>query len=54
MTEKYKQRRKIGFATLIIIGLVIGLLIKRVAIGLVIGLVLGLMASGMVGKEREK
>lgn len=51
MTEKYKQRRKIGFTALIIIGLLLGLAIKRVALGLVLGLVLGLLASGMLGKD---
>ena len=48
MAKQYRQRRKIGFAALIIIGLLLGLAIKHVAIGLIIGLVFGLLASGMV------
>lgn len=53
MAKQYKQRKKIGFAMLIIIGLLLGLAIKHVAIGLIIGLVFGLLASGMVGGKRE-
>ena len=50
-----QQRRKISFTMLIIIGLVIGFLIKRVALGLVIGIVLGLLASGMIaGGKNDK
>ncbi len=49
-----QQRRKIGFTTLIIIGLIIGFLIKRVALGLVIGIVLGLLASGMIAGGKNK
>ncbi len=51
MSEQYKTRKKISFVTLIIIGLVLGLLIKKVALGLIIGLVLGLLASGMTEKK---
>jgi hypothetical protein len=54
MANQYKPRRKISFAMLIIIGLVLGLLIKRVAIGLIIGLVLGLLASGMVSPKDDR
>ena len=54
MAKKQMQRRKIGFAMLIIIGLLLGLAIKHVAIGLIIGLVFGLLASGMVSGGREK
>jgi uncharacterized membrane protein (UPF0136 family) len=46
-----KKRGGIAFALLIIIGLVIGFLIKRVHYGLLIGLVLGLLASGMLRKR---
>lgn len=49
MANQYKARRKISFAVLIILGLLLGFAIKRVAIGLIIGIVLGLLASGMVG-----
>jgi uncharacterized membrane protein (UPF0136 family) len=50
---KHAQRKKISFAMLIIIGLLIGFAIKKVAIGLVIGIVLGLLASGMVAGKRD-
>jgi len=40
-------RGMISFAFVIILGLVIGFLIKRVHIGLIIGLVLGLLSSGL-------
>lgn len=48
MAEKHKPRRKIGFAMLVILGLILGMAIKHVAIGLIIGLVFGLLASGMI------
>lgn len=54
MAKQQRQRKKIGFAMLIIIGLLLGLAIKHVAIGLIIGLVFGLLASGMVGGKREE
>ncbi len=54
MAKEYKQRRKISFTMLIIIGLVLGFAIKRVALGLVIGIVLGLLASGMIGGKRDE
>lgn len=51
-----QKRRKISFTMLIIIGLIIGFLIKRVALGLIIGIVLGLLASGLIssGHDEEK
>lgn len=52
MAKNSRQRKKIGFAMLIIIGLLLGMAIKHVAIGLIIGLVFGLLASGMVTGER--
>lgn len=54
MAKQQRQRKKIGFAMLVIIGLLIGLAIKHVAIGLIIGLVFGLLASGMVSGKREE
>jgi hypothetical protein len=54
MASQYEQRKKISFAVLIIIGLAIGLAIKRVGIGLILGLVLGLLASGMLGGSKEE
>jgi hypothetical protein len=51
-----QPRRKIGFATLLIIGLGIGLFLKSVKIGLIIGLLLGILAGNLVigGGRRDK
>lgn len=46
-----EKRGGIAFILLIIIGLVIGFLIKRVHYGLLIGLALGLLASGMLRRR---
>ena len=46
-----EKRGGIAFIFLIIIGLVIGFLIKRVHVGLLIGLALGLLASGILRKR---
>jgi hypothetical protein len=54
MAEQHRPRRKIGFAMLVIIGLLLGLAIKHVAIGLIIGLVFGLLASGMIDGGGKK
>lgn len=55
MANQFKQRKKVSFAMLIIIGLLLGMAIKHVAIGLIIGLVFGLLASGMVsGSKQDK
>lgn len=52
MTKQPDSKRGgIAFAFLIIVGLVIGFLIKRVHIGLLIGLALGLLASGILRKR---
>jgi len=54
MAKSYKERKKISFTVLIIIGLLIGFAIKRVGFGLIIGIVLGLLASGMIaGKDED-
>ncbi len=45
------MRGNIAFVFLIIVGLVIGFLIKRVHIGLLIGLAMGLLASGILRKR---
>jgi F0F1-type ATP synthase assembly protein I len=47
-----RKRRKISFAFVIILGLVLGMLIKRVQVGLIIGLVIGLMASTLGSSRR--
>jgi hypothetical protein len=49
MANQHQPRKKIGFALLVIIGLLLGLAIKHVALGLILGLVFGLLASGMIG-----
>ncbi len=54
MAKQYKQRKKISFVILIIIGLLLGLAIKHVAIGLILGLVFGLLASGMVAGNKDE
>ena len=46
-----EKRGGIAFVFLIIVGLVIGFLIKRVHVGLLIGLGLGLLASGILRKR---
>jgi uncharacterized membrane protein (UPF0136 family) len=53
MIEKKPDEKRggIAFVFLIIVGLVIGFLIKRVHYGLLIGLALGLFASGILRKR---
>jgi hypothetical protein len=46
-----KQRGNIAFVFLIVLGLVIGFLIKRMHIGLLLGLGMGLLASGLLRKR---
>lgn len=46
-----EKRGGIAFALLIVVGLIIGFLIKRVHYGLLIGLALGLLASGMLRRK---
>ena len=46
-----KKRATVGFAFAIIIGLVIGIFIKRVHFGLLIGLVLGLLGSSLLKRR---
>ena len=53
MAEKKPSgmRGTIAFAFVIILGLVIGIFIKRVAVGLIIGLALGLLGSGLLRRR---
>ena len=52
MQKKPDQTRgNIAFVFLVIVGLGIGFLIKRVHIGLLIGLALGFLASGILRKR---
>lgn len=46
-----ERRGGIAFVFLIIVGLVIGFLIKRVHVGLLIGLAMGLLASGILRRR---
>ena len=46
-----EKRKATAFIFVIVLGLVIGILIKRVHIGLMIGLALGLFASGILRKR---
>ncbi|MEP6748714.1 MAG: hypothetical protein ABJB86_13370 [Bacteroidota bacterium] len=47
------SRREIGFVVAIVLGLLLGIFIKRVRVGLLIGLVLGLAAVGMISGRRK-
>ena len=46
-----KTRGNIAFVLIILLGYVLGLLIKRVSIGLILGLAIGLLASGLLRKR---
>ncbi len=51
-TKKPDEKRgSIAFLFIILLGLGIGFLIKRVHVGLMIGLALGLFASGILRKR---
>jgi hypothetical protein len=45
------MRGNIAFVFIIILGYILGLLIKRVHIGLIIGLVFGILASGILRRK---
>jgi hypothetical protein len=53
MNRPSEGRRNLTLGVVIIAGLIIGILIKRVHIGLIIGLVLGLLAAGLLSKRRK-
>lgn len=53
MEKVNKTRGGISFAVLIIIGLVIGIFLRRVQLGLIIGLALGLLSSGLLSRRRQ-
>ena len=46
-----QKRGTIAFAFIMILGLIIGIFIKRVQLGLIIGLVLGLLGSGLLRRR---
>ena len=45
-------RGYIAFVFVIILGYVLGLMIKKVTLGLLIGLILGLLGSGLLRRRR--
>jgi uncharacterized membrane protein (UPF0136 family) len=47
-----KQRRKISFLMLLLIGLGIGWMVKNVKIGLIIGIVMGLLLTSFVNPSK--
>jgi hypothetical protein len=47
-----RKRATIGFTFAIVMGLVIGIFIKRVHFGLLIGLVIGLLGSNLMRRRR--
>lgn len=51
MSSSQETRRRITVALVVIFGIALGFLIKRVTIGLLIGLALGLLLSSMVKKK---
>ena len=53
MSKPSPARRDISIGVLIIIGLIIGFLIKRVQVGLIIGLALGLLAAGLISNRKK-
>ncbi len=46
-----KQRGYISFTFIIILGLIIGIFIKRVQLGLIIGLAIGLLGSSLMKRR---
>lgn len=47
-------RKKIGFFTIMLIGVGIGLFLKNVKAGLLIGLALGLFGGGLINSKPRK
>ena len=54
MAHQSETRRKMAWIIVIIFGLVIGMLIKRVSVGLLIGVVLGLLAASLSYGSKKK
>jgi hypothetical protein len=53
MANSSQSRREIGFIIAIVLGLLLGVFIKRVRIGLLIGLALGLLAAAMISGRKK-
>jgi hypothetical protein len=46
-----EKRGMISFAFVIVVGLIIGIFLRRVQLGLIIGLALGLLGSGLLRRR---
>ena len=53
MANSSQSRREIGFVIAIVLGLMLGIFIKRVQIGLLIGLGIGLLAAGLISGRKK-
>ncbi|MEO5592137.1 MAG: hypothetical protein ABIR15_04655 [Chitinophagaceae bacterium] len=53
MANSSQSRREIGFGIAIVLGLMLGIFIKRVQIGLLIGLGIGLLAAGLISGRKK-
>jgi hypothetical protein len=53
MSEQKPDRKRgtVGFAFVMVLGLIIGIFLKRVQLGLIIGLALGLLGSGLLRRR---
>ncbi len=45
------NRKRISLGVLVIVGVVLGLLIKNIKIGMIVGLLLGIAISTLAGKK---
>jgi hypothetical protein len=53
MAVKPDQKRgNIAFIVIVLLGYLLGFMIKRVQLGLILGLALGLLASGIMRRRR--
>ncbi len=53
MSKISENRKNVALVTCIVLGLAIGMFIKKVSIGLLIGIVLGLLVGGMLSSGRK-
>jgi hypothetical protein len=52
MSKPSEGRRNVTLGVVIIAGLILGILIRRVHIGLIIGLIFGLLAAGLLSNRK--
>ena len=52
MSQLPQSRRNVALVVCIVLGLAVGLFIKRVSIGLLIGIGLGLLVGGMLSGKK--